>query len=112
MLKLTRKQERNVIIGWLGLWAIISFVAVFLITQVILSEWDKAYGYLLGVNVDVKSFAGLAMPVYANVSLNGTEVITPENNGEEVDNYVKAIKDDVCETLQPNKTAVEECYGL
>jgi len=104
MYKISKKQERAVITGSIALWAIVAFVAIFFLTQLTLSEWDKAHGFeTLNVTPPHVSVGlGLQIPVNAQSSIS-------------VEDYIIQVKGEICPLLSNltySNVTEEECNAL
>jgi len=109
MYKISKKQERAVITGSIALWAIVAFVAIFFLTQITLSEWDKAREYqkahgfeTLNVTPHVSVGLGLQIPVNAQSSIS-------------VEDYIIQVKGEICPLLSNltySNVTEEECNAL
>jgi len=96
--KISKEQERNAIFIYVGLLAVAVFVIVFLGTQLVLSEYDKAYGY---------DFTKGPYSTIINVTTDAAE----KTQGMAILNYIADVKQDICKTLS-NSTEVSKCLNL
>ena len=95
--KTTINKQDSIVYPLIG--ALVSFVAIFILTSIVLAT---VYGYDFTNSQYIET-----IQIAQNAATNLTQ-----NNNNEIDQYVQSIKDDICLTLKPNQTAVNECFRL
>lgn len=107
---ISKKQERIAITGWIALWAIIAFVAIFFLTQITLSEWDKAREYQKAHGLETLNVT----PPHVSVGL-GLQIPVNAQSHISVEDYIIQVKGEICpmlDNLTYSNVTTEECNAL